>query len=51
MQTVQTPLAQSSQETAINVQNNTQQQANIQYQVQRQAAPDVQQLVEPSMVR
>lgn len=47
MQAVQTPLAQSSQDAAVNVQNNTQQQA----QVQQQVAPDVQQAAGPSMTR
>jgi flagellum-specific peptidoglycan hydrolase FlgJ len=51
MQAVQTPLAQSSQESAVNVQNNTQQQAQVQQQVQQQVAPDVQQTAGPSMVR
>lgn len=54
MQAVQTPLAQSSQEAAINVQNNAQQQqqqAQAQQQVQQQVAPDVQQAAGPSMTR
>lgn len=51
MQAVQTPIAQSSQEAAVNVQNNTQQQAQAQQQVQQQVAPDVQQAAGPSMTR
>ncbi|HEY4291515.1 XVIPCD domain-containing protein [Luteibacter sp.] len=51
MQAVQTPLAQSSQEAAVNVQNNVQQQVQAQQQVQQQVAPDVQQAAGPSMVR
>ena len=56
MQAVQTPLAQSSQESAINVQNNTQQQTQDQQQVQQQVvstvSPDpVQQSATPSMAR
>jgi len=53
MQAVQTPLAQSSQEAAVNVQNNNQQQqqAQTQQQVQQQMAPDAQQAAGPSMGR
>ena len=52
MQAIQTPLAQSSQEAAVNVQNNAQQQAQVQQQVQQQVAPEsVQQVAGPSMVR
>ena len=56
MQAVQTPLAQSSQESAVNVQNNIQQQAQDQQQVQQQVvstvSPDpVQQSAAPSMAR
>jgi lysozyme family protein len=52
MQAVQTPLAQSSQEAAVNVQNNEQQQAHVQQQVQaQQQAPEPVQSAGPSMVR
>ena len=50
-QAVQTPLAQSSQESAVNVQNNTQQQAKVQQPIQQQVSPEVQQATGPSMVR
>jgi hypothetical protein len=52
MQAVQTPLAQSSEAAAVNVQNNAQQQAQTQQPVQQQMAPDpVQQAAGPSMAR
>lgn len=51
MQAVQTPIAQISQEAAVNVQNNVQQQAQAQQQVQQQVAPGVQQAAGPSMSR
>jgi hypothetical protein len=56
MQAVQTPLAQSSQESAVNVHNNVQQQAQDHQQAQQQvpptASPDpVQQSATPSMAR
>jgi len=51
MQAVQTPLAQSSHEAAVNVQNTVQQQVQAPQQVQQQVAPDVQQAAGPSMTR
>jgi flagellum-specific peptidoglycan hydrolase FlgJ len=49
MQAVQTPLAQSSQESLAHVQNNAQQQQ--QAQTQQEVAPDAQQAAGPSMGR
>lgn len=51
MQAVQTPLAQSSQEAAVNVQNHAQQQAQTQQQVQQVMPDPVQQAAGPSMSR
>ncbi|WP_369926594.1 XVIPCD domain-containing protein [Xanthomonas sp. NCPPB 2632] len=51
MQAIQTPLAQSSQEAAMHVQNNAQQQAQVQQQQQGQQQDQVQQAAGPSMVR
>ena len=52
MQAIQTPLAQSSQEAAANVQDTAQQQAQVQQQVQQQVLLEpVQQAAGPSMSR
>jgi hypothetical protein len=51
MQAVQTPLAQSSQEAAVNVQNHAQQQAQTQPQAQHIMPDPVQQAAGPSMSR
>lgn len=51
MQAIQTPLAQSSQEAAMHVQNNAQQQAQAQQQQQTQQQDQAQQAAGPSMVR
>jgi peptidoglycan hydrolase-like protein with peptidoglycan-binding domain len=52
VQAVQTPLAQSSEAAAVNVQNNAQQQAQTQQPVQQQMAPDpLQQAAGPSIAR
>jgi flagellum-specific peptidoglycan hydrolase FlgJ len=51
MQAIQTPLAQSSQEAAVNVQNNTQQQIQAQQQTQQHAQDQQAQQSGPSMVR
>lgn len=50
IQAIQTPLAQSSQQAAVNVQNNAQQQAQAQ-QPSQQLAPEPVQPAGPSMVR
>ena len=51
MQAIQTPLAQSSQEAAVNVQNNTQQHAQVQQQQQTQQQDQAQQAAGPVMGR
>ena len=51
MQAIQTPLAQSSQEAAVHVQNNAQQQVQAQQQQQSQQQDQAQQAAGPSMVR
>lgn len=51
MQAIQTPLAQSSQEAAVNVQNNTQQQGQVPQQQQTQQQDQAQQAAGPVMGR
>jgi peptidoglycan hydrolase-like protein with peptidoglycan-binding domain len=51
MQAIQTPLSQSSQEAAVHVQNNAQQQVQAQQQQQSQQQDQAQQAAGPSMVR
>ena len=51
LQAIQTPLAQSSQEAAVNVQNNARQQAQVQQQQQTQQQDQTQQSASPVMGR